>query len=64
MAQWVAYRPPAVRQDAAGRFSLNDFHKAAGEEARHQPSLFLQNQQAKELIAEISNSRNSLSCIQ
>ena len=28
----------AIRQDGEGRYCLNDLHKAAGEEKRHQPS--------------------------
>ena len=44
----------AVRQDAQGRFCLNDLHKAAGGENRHRPSLWADNQQAKDLIAEIN----------
>ena len=30
-----------IKQDAEGRFCLNDLHKAAGGEKRHQPSDFL-----------------------
>jgi len=43
----------AVRQDAAGRYCLNDLHRAAGAERRHQPAKWLITQQALELIAEI-----------
>ena len=34
-----------------GLFSLNDLHKAAGGEKRHQPNYFLTNEQTKELVA-------------
>ncbi|MCO7634145.1 KilA-N domain-containing protein [Pseudomonas guariconensis] len=42
-----------IHQDHDGRFSLNDFHRAAGGENRHKPSLWAENQQAQELIEEI-----------
>jgi phage antirepressor YoqD-like protein len=42
-----------VRQDAEGRYCLNDLHKAAGAERRHQPAKWLITQQSRELIAEI-----------
>lgn len=45
-----------IRQDADTRFCLNDLHRAAGDEKRHQPSNWLATQQAKELIDEIKNS--------
>lgn len=38
-------------QDAEGRFSLNDLHKAAGGAKRHQPSDWQIGQQAQGLIA-------------
>lgn len=43
----------AIRQDVEGRYCLNDLHRAAGGEKRHQPSDWLRLQQTKELIAEI-----------
>lgn len=39
-----------IRQDAEGRFRLNDLHKAAGGEARHRPGYWMENQQAVELV--------------
>ena len=40
-----------IRQDAHGRYSLADLHKAAGGEKRHLPSYWLTNKQTKETIA-------------
>lgn len=48
-----------IHQDAEGRFSLNDLHKASGAEERHQPALFIRLEQTQALIAEISNSTDS-----
>lgn len=50
----IAIADVTVRQDAKGRYNLNDFHRAAGEENRHRPSLWADNQQAKDLVAEIA----------
>ena len=45
-----------IHQDAEGRFSLNDLHKASGAEERHEPNNFLRIDTTQALIAEISNS--------
>lgn len=50
-----------IRQDFDGRFRINDLHKAAGGEKRHQPSDWLRIQQTKELIEAVENSGNSRS---
>lgn len=50
----IAIAGVVVRQDSKGRYNLNDFHRAAGEENRHRPSLWADNQQAKDLAAEIA----------
>lgn len=42
-----------IRQDAEGRYCLNDLHKASGGEKRHGPSYWLANAQTKELLAEL-----------
>jgi hypothetical protein len=44
-----------IAKDQDGRFCLNDLHKAAGDERRHGPSIWLENQQAKELAQELSD---------
>ncbi|MBC3464985.1 KilA-N domain-containing protein [Pseudomonas sp. RW10S2] len=45
-----------IHQDHHGRFSLNDFHRAAGGETKHQPAFFMKRPETIELIEEISNS--------
>jgi KilA-N domain len=42
-----------VRQDAHGRYSLNDLHAAAGGEARHRPNYWLDHQQTRALVGEL-----------
>lgn len=42
-----------IRQDAEGRYCLNDCHKAAGGENSKRPSLWLENAQTKALVAEL-----------
>jgi len=44
----------AIRQDAQGRFCLNDLHKASGGAKRHAPNEWLRNKQTIELIKELS----------
>ena len=50
-----------IRQDAEGRYCLNDLHKASGGEQRHQPRYWLENLQTQELVQELSDSGNPLS---
>lgn len=42
-----------IKQDGSGRFCLNDFHKASGNQNKHRPSLWLKNQQTIELVEEV-----------
>lgn len=49
-----------IPTDDQGRFSLNAIHRVSGGESRKRPSMWVQNQQAKELISEMEEqSRNS-----
>jgi DNA-binding NarL/FixJ family response regulator len=43
-----------VRQDAYGRYCLNDLHRASGGANRHRPSRWAENNQTQALVAEIS----------
>jgi hypothetical protein len=49
-----------IRQDAEGRFSLNDLHKASGEASRDQPSKWLILDQTTALIAAIDADTGNL----
>lgn len=46
----------SIRQDAQGRFCLNDLHRASGESKKHQPANFLRLDTTVALVAEIDNS--------
>lgn len=46
----------AIRRDAAGRYSLNDLHRAAGGEGRHQPSNFMRLDATNDLVNELTQS--------
>lgn len=43
----------AIKQDAEGRYSLNDFHRAAGDDQKHRPKYWLENCNTQALVAEI-----------
>lgn len=49
-----------IRQDAVGRFCLNDLHQASGGAKRHQPSDWLRLKQTQELVAEVAKSPEGL----
>lgn len=44
-----------VGQDKEGRFSLNDFHRAAGGEKKHRPAYWLATAQAKDLVSMLAS---------
>ena len=48
-----------IRVNAQGLYSLNDLHKAAGGERRHEPANWTATAQAKELIVEITSKQDA-----
>lgn len=48
-----------IRMDEDGRYCLNDLHRAAGGQRRHQPTNWLRKQQTIELGEEIAKSSDS-----
>jgi hypothetical protein len=51
----------SIRQDADGRYCLNDLHKAAGGEDKHLPFRFMRLEQTKEIIEEINQTPDVVS---
>lgn len=51
----------AIRQDAEGRYCLNDLHRAAGGIPKHKPAEWLRYSTAKELIDELKVGNPTLS---
>lgn len=47
-----------IRQDAEGRYCLNDLHKASGGEEKNKPKFWLENKQTQELVQELSEGGN------
>ncbi|MBS1141566.1 MAG: hypothetical protein H6R13_3019 [Proteobacteria bacterium] len=43
-----------IKQDAQGRYCLNDLHKASGGNKKHAPNEFLRLDGTKELVAELT----------
>ncbi len=50
----LAIHSTNIRQDAHGRYCLNDLHRAAGGANRHRPSLWVENKQTAALVAEMA----------
>lgn len=48
-----------IRQDHEGRYCLNDLHKSAGGESKHQPAFFMRRKETADLLAELGASANS-----
>lgn len=51
-----------IRRDAEGRYCLNDLHRAAGGEKKHEPHRFMILDSTKALAAAISNTPKSGDC--
>lgn len=51
----------AIRQDAEGRYCLNDCHKASGSDKKNGPSYWLVTDQSQALIAELTDTGNPVS---
>lgn len=47
-----------IRQDAEGRYCLNDLHKASGGEEKNKPKFWLENKQTQELVQELTEGGN------
>lgn len=56
MSTSITIGSTTIHTDPHGRFSLNDLHREAGAEARHQPSNFLRLDSTKALAAEMHQS--------
>lgn len=54
----------SIRQDDQGRYCLNDLHKSAGGESKHQPTNFLRLDTTKELIEELNRSSDMRNAIE
>lgn len=52
MSKLVVIENTIVRQDAFGRYCLNDLHKAAGELEKDRPKYWLANYKTQELVAQ------------
>ena len=48
-----------IRRDPNGRYCLNDLHQASGGANRHRPSLWLDNQQTRDLVGELASDSES-----
>ncbi len=53
-----------IRRDNQGRYCLNDLHKAAGNNSKHQPANFLRLDSTKELSEEINRSSDMMNAIE
>lgn len=50
-----------IRQDAAGRYCLNDFHQAAGGHNKHRPSIWMRNASVNSIIHQLALENTSAS---
>lgn len=52
-----------IKQDAEGRYCLNDLHKAAGGDSNQQPAFFMRRVETSELVAELEKSAKTQSFV-
>lgn len=58
MNNLIVIEDTTIRQDAAGRYCLNDLHRAAGGEERHKPKYWYATQQTQGLVQLLTEGGN------
>ena len=61
MNQIITIAEVGIRVDAKGRYCLNDLHRAAGGESKHEPHQFMRLDQTQALVEEINSADQRIS---